>query len=69
MEQMTMTRKHYVMLAAALKARAAHKPTDPTYSEGWHAAVSACAHSIAEALAADNVAFDKSRFLKASGVN
>ncbi|MDE2098488.1 MAG: hypothetical protein KGL39_14640 [Patescibacteria group bacterium] len=63
-----MTRKDYILLAAALKPRTAHNPTDPDTCAGWHMGVSACIHAIADALASDNPLFDRARFLKAAGV-
>lgn len=59
-----MTRKHYVMLAAAL---ARSKP------ERFHAGAEDAqwrwdCRVIAEALAADNERFDRERFLKACGI-
>jgi len=63
-----MTRKHYVMLAAALRPVIDHRPSDLDYAHGWHAAASGCAHAIARALAEDNPAFDAERFLQAAGI-
>jgi hypothetical protein len=60
-----MTRKDYVLLAAALKAARRH-PDDgqPTDQE----CCNLNARSVARALAEDNRAFDTARFLKDAGV-
>lgn len=55
-----MTRKDYVLLAAAIKAASAA----PGYAER-NAFV---AHAIADALARENPRFDRERFLRAAGV-
>lgn len=60
-----MTRKDYVLIAAAIKeARAVYKP-------GTHAesiAIETVADHIAVELGRDNQRFDRERFLKAAGV-
>jgi hypothetical protein len=74
---MNMTKKDYILIAAALKADAAHLDskaiysnysTMPSWNKGaydqWHTTVMA----IADVLARDNPRFDRSRFLAACGV-
>jgi polysaccharide pyruvyl transferase WcaK-like protein len=53
-----MTRKDYVLIAAALKAAC------PTVNVTYRA----CVDSIANALGLENARFDRERFLKACGV-
>jgi hypothetical protein len=60
-----MTRKDYVALAQAINTSTRHQPTDGAFAEGWHAGVVAVRENIADALAADNARFDRSRFLAA----
>lgn len=55
-----MTRKDYVMLAAAIKAASA--------APGFPERNAFVTHAIADALAQDNPRFDRERFLKAAGV-
>lgn len=57
-----MTRKDYVLIAAALKDARASTP------EANHVGVDVAASNIAHALARDNPRFDRARFLKAAGV-
>lgn len=52
-----MTRKDYVMLAAAL--RAARPPKGSADRFGW----ARCVQSVGDALAVDNPAFDRPRFI------
>lgn len=62
-----MTRKDYILLAAALKgAREWNDRAANTVSfvHGLDAAI----HAIANALATDNARFDRARFLTAAGV-
>ena len=72
-----MTKKDYVLIAAALRGDAAHLAPDavyksyvtmPAWNKGaydqWHTTVLA----IAAALASDNPRFDRARFLQACGV-
>lgn len=59
-----MTRKDYVLIAAALNGACPDTRRLVREYNGWHVAV--CA--LANALAADNPAFDRARFLKACGV-
>lgn len=54
-----MTRKDYILLAAAF---AASQPNDPAEYNGWAAAVVA----VADALETDNPRFDRQRFLFAA---
>lgn len=58
-----MTRKDYVLIAAALKRASALSETD-----SQRRGVSRAAGSLAGALSADNEAFDRTRFLQACGV-
>lgn len=58
-----MTRKDYVMLAAALHPT----NTQPCYSEGREQHKADC-EAIADALAKNDPRFDRERFLKACGV-
>ena len=60
-----MTRKDYVLIAAAIKAAATEYPDERPDAEQQQEDV---AFSIAEALASDNPRFDRERFLKACGV-
>ena len=63
-----MTRKDYELIAAAIAAVARHNATDDDYREGWHGATSAASHRLADSLASTNPRFDRSRFLKACGL-
>jgi hypothetical protein len=65
---MTMTKKDYILIAAVLAKRGCHIAQDPAFREGWHAALSAYAHALADALASENPRFDRARFLAACGV-
>jgi len=56
-----MTRKDYVLLAAAIASMPSHAPT-------LRAATRSAALVIADALAKDNPRFDRERFLTACGV-
>jgi hypothetical protein len=60
-----MTRKDYVLIAAALKA--ANTPFC-NYGADGKTAHANCAHQIADMLARDNPRFDRTRFLAAAGV-
>ena len=64
-----MTRKHFVMLAAAIKEAQAYNPW-PTPAEAQAAALMrrTVANNVASVLGHDNPAFDRERFLKAAGV-
>lgn len=56
-----MTRKDYILIAAAIKAEQRHgREGDETINN--------VARSIADALQSDNPRFDRARFLKAAGV-
>lgn len=57
-----MTRKDYILIAAALKAARIATETDITVY-----ALNATAHTVSDALALDNSRFDRIRFLKACG--
>jgi hypothetical protein len=72
-----MTRKDYILIAAALKGDAAHLQANAVYSDystmpswnkgaydQWNTTVLA----VADALARDNARFDRARFLTACGV-
>lgn len=63
-----MTRKDYPFLAAVLKGA---KPDEVRYTTHELAALQAwtrVVHAVADALKAENQAFDSARFLKAAGV-
>ncbi len=60
-----MTRKDYILIAAAIKAAATEYPDERPDAKQQQEDV---AFSIAEALASDNPRFDRERFLKACGV-
>lgn len=57
-----MTRKDYILIAAALK-----EARDTIASE-YHLGYKQAAYCLADALARDNPRFDRERFLKAAGV-
>ncbi len=57
-----MTRKDYVLIAAALNTARVQVQDTPAEMHGT------CARFIADELARDNPRFDRSRFLKAAGV-
>lgn len=61
-----MTRKDYILIAAALKAaRSSYSlPNVAIYHNG----IDNAAHRVCDALAKDNAAFDRARFLVACGV-
>jgi hypothetical protein len=61
-----MTRKDYVLIAAALKAARDEIPVGGAGAE--YLANSVAARHIANALASDNARFDRARFLAACGV-
>ncbi len=61
-----MTRKDYIALAASLKSVARFARADSEVTPAEVAALAA--EVIADALAADNPRFDRSRFLAACGV-
>lgn len=56
-----MTRKDYILIAAAIASMPTHAPALRTARES-------AARVLADALAADNPRFDRGRFLKAAGV-
>ncbi len=58
-----MTRKDYILIAAAIKASAQRNDLDI-----WQVATSSAARELCEALASDYPRFDRERFLKACGV-
>jgi hypothetical protein len=58
-----MTRKDYVMLAAAIKEAHAY-----AIDAARRLGVASAAHEVADAIARDNPRFDRDRFLKACGV-
>jgi len=63
-----MTRKDYILIAAALKdahALCSHPFAGPVTAE---AGCELAAQRVADALARDNPRFDRERFLKAAGV-
>ena len=57
-----MTRKDYVLIAAALKAAMSHARGMPTAQAG----IEQAARELCSALASDNPRFDRMRFLKAA---
>jgi hypothetical protein len=60
-----MTRKDYILIAAALKAAADYTKRFPDQpADTFVTAV----HTLADALARDNPRFDRERFLKAAGM-
>jgi hypothetical protein len=65
-----MTRKDYILLAAAIAAtRAQWGEADTAETrQGWYDGRAQVANAICHALAQDNAAFDRARFLKAAGV-
>lgn len=68
-----MTRKDYVAIAAAIKVSTLppYKGEDPPNSrarQAWNDACLVVARNIADVLQADNVRFDRARFLTACGV-
>lgn len=62
-----MTRKDYVLIAAALKATYRPQLVDD-HTRGINDGVAAAAESLAIELKRDNPRFDRERFLKAAGV-
>jgi hypothetical protein len=56
------TRKDYVLIAAALKAAMSHAEGMPASQAG----IERAAHELCCALASDNPRFDRTRFLKAA---
>lgn len=65
-----MTRKDYVLIAAALNTAKNEEALAhaPSYNNGWADGVDAAAGVLADALSKDNPRFDRARFLKACGV-
>lgn len=63
-----MTRRDYVLLAAALAAAARNLKDAGITDHSAHVAWCDCAASVADALAKDNPRFDRERFLTAAGV-
>jgi hypothetical protein len=61
---MTMTRKDYQLIAAALKDA---REANVVYTNGEHV-TDLCAVRVANALESDNPRFDRARFLAACGV-
>lgn len=61
-----MTRKDYVLIAAALKR--ARVQGAYSHDEHMRAGVDFAASCVADALAQENARFDRERFLKAAGV-
>lgn len=57
-----MTRKDYVLIAAAIAKM-------PDFASSLRTAKASAAASLADALASDNARFDRERFLKACGVS
>lgn len=63
-----MTRKDYVLIATALKSARNIIPGPALDIDSYNHAADSAAYALANALAADNAAFDRARFLKACGV-
>jgi hypothetical protein len=66
-----MTRKDYILIAAALlKSKPVHNPAidDNAIRIASELQFAASVVSVATALGSDNAAFDRARFLKAAGV-
>ena len=63
-----MTRKDYVKLADVLKDLTPVKMADTGYYQGASDTHYTTCHKLADALASDNPAFDRARFLEACGV-
>lgn len=67
-----MTRKDYVLLAAALKGAYGEASSPHPHAAhdalGRHAGVTIAVVRLADALGRDNPRFDRERFLKAAGV-
>lgn len=64
-----MTRKDYVMIAAALWRSKPLAILNPRMDAVRQSVYEMAVRNIADALAADNAAFDRARFLKACGVS
>lgn len=64
-----MTKKDYVLLAAALKASRCEFESGSEYGRGVRTQFEVTALKLATALQSDNQRFDRERFLKACGVN
>jgi hypothetical protein len=60
-----MSKQHFEMIARVLREANRHEAVDPTFREGWHAAVSAIGVRFADELNATNPRFDRSRFVAA----
>lgn len=62
-----MTRKHYVMIAEAIKSAARYDGGPKEMDMDSQKAVKRVAMRLAEVLKKDNAAFDAGRFMKAAG--
>jgi hypothetical protein len=63
-----MTRKDYILIAAALRDVMLIDCQSAEYLNGVRAAHASAAQRLADVLARDNPRFDRERFLKAAGV-
>ena len=63
-----MTRKDYVLIAAALRDTLLINCPSAEYLAGATAARDSAAQRVADSLARDNARFDRARFLEAAGV-
>lgn len=63
-----MTRKDYVLIAAALRDTALIECPNFDYLAGVKAGHASAVHRVCDAMAKDNPRFDRARFLAAAGV-
>jgi hypothetical protein len=62
-----MTRKDYILIAAALRDAVLINCPSSEYADGVSAACQSATRRMADALAKDNARFDRQRFLTAAG--
>lgn len=62
-----MTRKDYIVIAAALKSARLDSAGNPVYCRGYTDGLDTVAQLIADVLAKDNPRFDLERFYEAAG--
>lgn len=62
---MTMSKQHFEMIAGVLREAGKHNAVDPTFAEGWHAALAAVAVRFADEARTTNPRFNRGRFLSA----
>jgi len=67
-EQRAVTRKDYVLIAAALAEARNYSISRSAHPESYFHGCDAVAYEIANSLGKDNPRFDRARFLKAAGV-